>query len=259
MKITILGAGAFGVALGGALERCGHTVFYYDPKLEGADLGRALEVAEVLFMTAPSTVVGELVIKLPKHLPLVVATKGLLSGTIFDKFTNWAVLSGATYAKDVAEGHPVEVTVTDEWVAKLFDGGQMRFDYTDDKDGVLMCGALKNVYAIEAGRRGLDRGSAKWLDYIRMAAAEMEVLLQANGARAETVHKACGVADLELTCGPESRNYQYGRSLVDGGEFQAGQTVEGLATLERIHQGELVVPERGTEILRGLLTEVVPE
>ena len=83
MKIAILGAGAFGTALGGVLAEKGYDIDYYDPKLEQERLEDVVERAEVIVLAAPSKAVPHLLPHLPKNKPLIVATKGLLGDKMF--------------------------------------------------------------------------------------------------------------------------------------------------------------------------------
>lgn len=115
-----------------------------------------------------------------------------------------------------------------------------------------MCGALKNVYAILAGLRGLKRDTVEWLDYIASASAEMKSILELNGAAARTVDCYCGVSDLMLTCGYPSRNYEFGDKLRVDSAYRPEKTVEGVSALRRIRRGEIKVPEKAP-ILRELI------
>ena len=115
-----------------------------------------------------------------------------------------------------------------------------------------MCGSLKNVYAILAGLRRLKRESAEWREFVRQAKEEMELILEANGADANTVDLACGIGDLKLTCGLPSRNYEYGTILRDNPAYEPTNTVEGLSAIRRIARYEINVPGKAK-----LLKEVI--
>ena len=115
-----------------------------------------------------------------------------------------------------------------------------------------MCGALKNVYAILAGLKGLKRETPEWRAFISDAAHEMQLVLEANGAQPDTVGLVCGVGDLKLTCGNLSRNYEYGVLLKQNPDYQPTNTVEGLTTIKRIARREIIVPKKAL-----LLTEVL--
>ena len=251
MKITILGAGAFGKALGGILTDNGHEISYYDPKILEVQLDDALRGAEMMVLAVPSQAVPGLVSYLPKDVPMVVATKGLLDGHFFEAFKDWMVLSGPGFADDIKLKKQTYLTMTDRRVAEWFGAEYLHFDFTEDRLGVLMCGALKNVYAILAGLKGLERESEEWRTFITEVPEEMRALLSANGA---TVDLVCGKGDLELTCGLPSRNYEFGATIRDNPGYKPEKTVEGVTALARIREGEIKVPETAV-ILQGLIKE----
>ena len=151
-------------------------------------------------------------------------------------------MSGPGFAKDIKRHQPVKLTATDRRVVDWFGTEFMAFDFTSDRRGVMLCGALKNVYAILAGRLELEPGSAELENYLDEAKEEMKTILVANGCEAATADLSCGVGDLALTCTPSSRNYQFGRKLRDDPEAQPEETVEGVSALKRIERGEIVVP-----------------
>ena len=155
---------------------------------------------------------------------------------------------------DIKAKKRVRLTATDKRVAKLFEADSIQFDFTDDKLGVLMCGALKNVYAIRAGELGLKSNTKKKEEYIYSAVKEMAAILYENRAEPKTVRLACGMKDLTLTCGPNSRNYQFGQALRTRVKMDIRTTVEGLAAIHRIKQGEISVPE-SANILKTILEE----
>ena len=244
MKIAILGAGAFGTALGGILASKGYDIDYYDSKIARERLSDVLSGAKYIVLCVPSLAVPYVLPHLPKDVPLIVATKGILMDTCFDGFKDWMVLSGPGFADDIKARKKTLLTATDSRVVDLFNTNYIQFDFTDDRRGVLMCGALKNVYAILAGLKGLKRESAEWRDFVRKARDEMELILEVNGAEAETVDLSCGVGDLKLTCGLPSRNYEYGMILKDNPKYVPSNTVEGLSAVCRIVRHEINVPSK---------------
>lgn len=254
MKVAILGAGAYGTALGDVLARKGHVVDYYDVRIARGRLSTVLLGARTMVLCVPSGVASYLLPHLPKDMPLIVATKGFLSDELFQNFEDWMVLSGAGFADDIKKMHKTKLTATDARVAKLFRADYLDFDMTGDKKGVLMCGALKNVYAILAGILGLKRGTKKWEDFVGQCVDETRVMLKLNGAELETVNLACGEADLRLTCGRPSRNYMFGERVREGLETEVKVTVEGVATLNRIRRGAIKIPPMA-EYLKRIVME----
>ena len=251
MKIAILGAGAFGTALGGILANKGYDIDYYDSKVEREKLSDVLAGAKLIVLCVPSKAVPYLLPYLPKNKPMVIATKGILSDTAFADFKDYMVLSGPGFADDIKAKKQTYLTATDERVVELFGTDYVTFDRTTDRRGVLMCGALKNVYAILAGILDLKKGSAAWQKFIDEVLGEMRLVLSANGADAKTVDLVCGQGDLKLTCNLPSRNYEFGQILRKNPTAEPEKTVEGISALKRISRGEIIVPE-GAEKLRML-------
>ena len=243
LKIAILGAGAYGMALGGVLAENEHQISYYDPMKFNISLDDALKRADAMLLAVPSNAVIELIKLLPKTRPLIVATKGFLSKEIFNEFDELMIISGPGFAEDIAKHRPTKLTTTDMRVINWMSTDYLTFDITSDVDGVLMCGALKNVYAILAGMRKLVPGFPEWKDYLKIAAEEMCMILEANGASPKTVALACGVGDLAATCTPKSRNFQYGEALARGTQSVSNDTLEGVETLKRIRDGGLKIPD----------------
>ena len=207
--------------------------------MERERLGDVLSGAKVVILCVPSKVAPYVLPYLPREKFLIVATKGILSDKEFSEFRDWAVLSGPGFADDIKARKKTMFTVTDARVLEMFASDYVEFDATEDRRGVLMCGALKNVYAILAGLKGLERETAAWREFVREVAMEMQQILEFNGAEAKTVELACGVGDLKLTCGYPSRNYEYGDILRRQPDYEPTNTVEGLSAIRRIRRGEI--------------------
>lgn len=253
MKIAMIGAGAFGTALGGILANKGYDIDYYDSKIERESLSDVLNGAKYIVLALPSQAVPYVLPHIPKNIPLIVATKGILSAQTFEDFKDYMVLSGPGFADDIKAMKPTKLTMTDRRVEELFGTDYLSFDCTDDKNGVLMCGALKNVYAILAGILKLERDSKEWRHFIIAASDEMEKILAINGANPKTIDLVCGVKDLELTCGYPSRNYEFGDKLRKNPNYLPEKTVEGISALKRIKRGEIKLPDE-VSYLRDLIS-----
>lgn len=252
MKMAILGAGAFGTALGEILASKAYDIDYYDTYLERENLSAVLDGAKYMVLAVPSKSAPYLLPYLPKEKPLIVATKGFLDDHNFKDFEDYMVLSGPGFASDIKSGKETHLTATDKRVIDLFTTDFLTFDFTPDKKGVLMCGALKNIYALFAGYLGLKPGSNEHEQFLIEVAEEMKALLSANGALGETVDLACGVGDLRLTCDFPSRNYEFGTILKTNHKAQPEKTVEGLTALSKVKRGEIKIPETAV-ILRKLI------
>jgi glycerol-3-phosphate dehydrogenase (NAD(P)+) len=155
-----------------------------------------------------------------------------------------AVLSGPTFAHEVASGLPTAVTLAcaggeAQWqrLAPLIARPALRPYYSDDLVGAEIGGAVKNVLAIACGVvEGLQLGQNARAALIARGYAEMLRFGLARGARAETLSGLCGLGDLVLTCSStSSRNFSLGKALGEGksvAEALAGKTsvAEGAAT-----------------------------
>jgi len=150
------------------------------------------------------------------------------------------VLSGPSFALEVAQGLPVALTIassrlsTGEQVLAALHGQRCRVYTSDDLTGVEVGGALKNVMAIACGiSDGLGLGSNARAALITRGLAEIQRLAGALGGRPETVQGLTGLGDLVLTAtGPLSRNRQVGLAIGEGRTLEdilsGGMTAEGV-------------------------------
>jgi len=287
--ISVLGAGSWGTALALLLARNGHEarLWGHDPKhIEAlakdrrnlrylpdapfpdnlavtAELAEAARGDAILLIVVPSHAFRDL---LPKLRPLLGAapkiawaTKGLegRSGKLLHEVvaetlgpgTSAAVLSGPTFAGEVATDQPTAITVASPdrdfagELAGLLHNQHFRAYTTDDIIGVQLGGATKNVLAIAAGMAdGLGFGANARAALITRGLAEMMRLGLALGGRPETLMGLAGVGDLILTCTDnQSRNRRFGLGLGKGLPrdevvAQIGQEIEGVATAAVIHR-----------------------
>ena len=135
-----------------------------------------------------------------------------------------AVLSGPTFAREVADGLPAAVSLACEdarrgkTIVDALGAPAFRPYLTDDLIGVQIGGAVKNVIAIAAGiaiGRGLGDNARAAI--VARGFAELVRLAVAKGARMETLAGLAGLGDLVLTCtGDQSRNFSFGRAIGEG-------------------------------------------
>ena len=241
-KVAILGAGAYGTALGGVLAENGYDIDYYDPLKEKETLSKVVEGAEAIVLCVPSTTALRLLPHLPKDIFLIVATKGFLTEETFKDFEDWAVISGGGFADDIKRGKKLALTATDSRIRDMFETECLQIELTNDRKGVLICGALKNVYAILGGVGQVAEDFWSWNAYIDDVVKEMRKILKKNGANPKTVSLSCGMTDLAITCTPRSRNYRFGADLINDPYKEPDETVEGLDTLVRLQRGEIKLP-----------------
>jgi len=288
--ISVLGGGAWGTALALTAARAGRAVTLWEHNagnaehletkresrfLPGVTLDDAITVtrdlnaaanADAILLVVPAQVVRSVVTALAPALrqgmPLVACAKGIEHGT--HKFMSEiiaecageavpAILSGPSFAADVARGLPTAVTIaaTDETTATALayalGSGSFRPYHSTDVRGVELGGAAKNVLAIAAGIvAGRDLGASAMAALTTRGFAELTRFGRAYGARAETMMGLSGLGDLILTCStPQSRNFSYGVALGKG-EPPPGKLAEGVFTapvlLEMARERDVEMP-----------------
>jgi glycerol-3-phosphate dehydrogenase (NAD(P)+) len=304
-SVAVIGAGAWGTALAGVAARAGRDVVVYarqperaaeiaatraNPKLPGARLDANVEVtgdiaraaaADIILIATPAQNLRDAVAALAPHLaratPVVACAKGIERGT--HKFMTEviaetardampAILSGPSFALDVARGLPTAVTLAakDEALAaalvRALGSPTFRPYHTTDVRGVEIGGAAKNVLAIAAGIVvGRKFGASAQAALTTRGFSEMARLGRACGARSETLAGLSGLGDLILTCSsPQSRNFTLGIALGRGerpprdklaeGEFTAPVLVELAAS----QQVDMPVSQAVAAILSGATT-----
>jgi glycerol-3-phosphate dehydrogenase (NAD(P)+) len=304
-RIAVLGGGAWGTALAETAVRAGRTVtlWEHDPAnaeslatkresrfLPGYRIDDRVAVTRDLMPTArpdaillvvpaqaTRAVVKSLAPLIGDGTPIVICAKGIEHGT--HKFMTEivaecapnatpAILSGPSFAADVARGLPTAVTLatrdadTAKQLAHALGSATFRPYHSTDVRGVEIGGAAKNVLAIAAGTvagRGLGASAAAAL--ITRGFAELTRFGKAFGARPETLTGLSGLGDLVLTCSsPQSRNFSFGVDLAKGiapGKAGGGKLAEGALTapvlLEMAREQNVEMPI--TEAIAALLAE----
>ena len=285
MNIGVLGAGAWGTALAQMVASDGSAVLLWArggelaeeintrrtnaTYLPGAQLAAsiratddlsAMAALDTLLVVTPAQHMGTVLAAMPAHpRDLILCSKGIEagSGRLMNQVARdvapgsaIAVLSGPTFAHEVAAGLPAAATLA-------CGGGETQWDrisphvarpafrpyYSDDVTGAEIGGAVKNVLAIACGVvDGLGLGQNARAALIARGYAEMLRFGEAKGARAETLTGLCGLGDLVLTCSStSSRNFSLGKALGEGGDAAAlmadRRTVaEGAHTAPVLHE-----------------------
>jgi glycerol-3-phosphate dehydrogenase (NAD(P)+) len=279
--IGVIGAGAWGTALAQSAAQAGRSVkiWAYEPEvveaintahentvfLPGAPLNPAITASsdpsdlsdcDAFLMVAPAQHARGILKRFAPHIaqgaPVLLCAKGfereslaLMTDVLRETVPHAipAVLSGPSFAIDVAQGLPTAVTLacedrdTGEALMEAVGSQTFRPYWSGDLVGAEVGGSVKNVLAIAAGiveGRGLGKSAHAAL--IARGFAEMTRLGLALGAKRETLTGLCGLGDLVLTCSsPQSRNMSCGLALGQGQTLESvlgarKAVTEGVAT-----------------------------
>ncbi len=290
--IAVVGAGAWGIALAGVIARAGRAVVLAtrdragadalmrrreSPRLPGVRLDERVGVAplgaeigryDAILLAVPAqalrAAVRSVAPQLRRGTPVIACAKGIerqsrkfMTEVIAESARGAlpAILSGPSFAAEVARGLPVAVTLAarDEAavaaLARALGSPAFRLYHSTDTRGVEIGGAAKNVLAIAAGivaGRGLGASAAAAL--VTRGFAELFRFGHAFGAQPATLTGLSGLGDLILTCSStQSRNYSFGIALGKGiSPGAAGQTLaEGILTAPALID---MANERGIEM-----------
>ena len=289
-RFAVLGAGAWGSALANAAARAGRTVTLWardpnaaaaiaktreSPRLPGmkladgvsvtSDLQQAAGNTHAILLVVPAQQVRAVALALndvaPSGTPVIACAKGIERGT--DRFMTEviaecaqtalpAILSGPSFAADVARGLPTAVTLAAkdlglaEWLTQALGSGTFRPYHSTDVRGVEIGGAAKNVLAIAAGiATGRGLGASAVAALTTRGFAELFRFGRTFNAQPETLTGLSGLGDLVLTCSsPQSRNFSLGIALGKGEKLarrpsrQAGRRHLHRSGAGRIGQGQ---------------------
>jgi glycerol-3-phosphate dehydrogenase (NAD(P)+) len=277
-RIAVVGAGAWGSALAGVAVRAGRSVTLIardeelaatirtageSPFLPGVKLDPRIVVtadaaaaasADAVLLAVPAQVAREVAVSLAAAVrpgtPIIVCAKGIERGTraFMSEVTAAsiptavpAVLSGPSFATDVARGLPTAVTLAApdatiaEALVQALGTHTFRPYHSTDVRGVEIGGAAKNVLAIAAGiTAGRKLGASASAALTTRGFAELTRFGKAFGARPETLTGLSGLGDLILTCSTrQSRNFSFGVAIGEGAspaEAASGGLAEGAFT-----------------------------
>ncbi|STQ77778.1 NAD(P)H-dependent glycerol-3-phosphate dehydrogenase [Grimontia hollisae] len=288
VAMTVLGAGSYGTSLAISLARNGANVVLWghepehiaqldidraneaflpgvtfpDSLILSADLEQAIQASRDILVVVPSHVFGQVLSQVKPFLRddqrVCWATKGLEPETgrllqdvareQLGKNVPLAVLSGPTFAKELAAGMPTAISVASpdaEFLAdlqeKIHCTRTFRVYANSDFIGIQLGGAVKNVIAIGAGMSdGIGFGANARTALITRGLAELTRLGVALGAERETFMGMAGLGDLVLTCTDnQSRNRRFGLALGQGrgvneAQDDIGQVVEGYRNTKEV-------------------------
>jgi glycerol-3-phosphate dehydrogenase (NAD(P)+) len=260
-RFTVLGAGAWGSALANVAARAGRNVTLWardakaaaaiaakreSPRLPGMKLADGIVVtndiaqaaqADAILIAVPAQELRKVALMLddtaPSGTPVIACAKGIERGS--HRFMTEvivecaqtalpAILSGPSFAADVARGLPTAVTLAAkdlglaERLTQALGSGSFRPYHSTDVRGVEIGGAAKNVLAIAAGiATGRGLGASAVAALTTRGFAELFRFGRAFAARPETLTGLSGLGDLVLTCSSaQSRNFSFGIALGRG-------------------------------------------
>jgi len=288
-RIAVIGAGAWGTALANSVARAGRDVMLWardaaavaaiattreSPRLPGVRLDRRVAAtgaiadvahAHAILLAVPAQELRVAATAIAPHVgraaPVVACAKGIERGTrrfmteiIGETLPKApaAILSGPSFAIDVARGLPTAVTLAcaDESIAAALahalGAPTFRPYHTTDVRGVEIGGAAKNVLAIAAGIvQGRRLGASATAALVTRGFAELARFGRAYGARSETLTGLSGLGDVVLSCSsPQSRNFSYGVAL-GAGHAPEEKLAEGAFTASVLAE---MAREKGVEM-----------
>jgi len=283
VEIAVLGSGSWGTALSMHFGKNGFKVFQWCRESEIAEginqqrknplylsqftypetvkgtssVREAVKNAHIVFSVIPAQFTKNFWkenCEILKGKELICASKGIdihslktLSEVYFDIFKTletYSVLSGPTFAEEVAKGLPAAAVISNRkkekalHFAKLFSTPTFRLYASDDVKGVELGGALKNVIAIATGiADGMNIGNNARAAIITRGLHEIKKLGKTLGAKEETFYGLSGLGDLVLTCtGDLSRNRQFGLAIGrKEGSVENKYVVEGVHTVKAVY------------------------
>ena len=311
--VAVLGAGSWGTALAALIARHGHaaTLWGRDADVVAAiatrhenphylpgialpgtlrattDLAEAMAGADLVLVVVPSHAFAATLRALaplrPAGAGVAWATKGFEPGSgrflhevaadVLGDGVPLAVVTGPSFAKEVAQGLPTALTVQGDdpafvqQVAAVLHGPNFRAYTGDDMRGAELGGAMKNVLAVATGAAdGMNLGLNARTGLVTRGLNEMLRLNAAIGGRPETLMGLAGLGDLVLTCtGDLSRNRRLGLALGRGQSLEdavreIGQVVESVQTADEVmrlaerHGLELPIARNVRDVLHGDIT-----
>lgn len=287
MKITVLGAGAYGCALAQILSENKNEVTIWTPfeeevktlkeerqtpKLPNVtiynniqittDLKKALENSKLIVEAIPTAFLSSSIKEVKKYYkntPICIATKGIEQKTnlfVYDVVKNIlktdkiAVISGPSFAVDIAHNYPVGLTLacqdkeTIDLTFKALANNHFKLRKSHDIIGTELCGSVKNIIAIASGiLKGLNMPESTSAMLITESLHDIRALIKGLGGDGNTVLSYAGFGDLLLTAtSPKSRNYSFGLligskvSKEEIDNYIKNTTIEGLYTLKSISE-----------------------
>lgn len=289
MKVTILGTGAYGISLALMFNKNTKNITMWTKfidELEMLEKKRenkkvlpgikipenikftdnmkdAIKDSELIVIAIPAAfcddVFSELRHYIKKEQHICIATKGIEQDTclfitdVLEKYIkskNVAVISGPSFAVDIASNVPIGLTLatknskTEELLKTFLQNDMLKLRHTKDIIGTEICGSIKNVIAIAAGiLEGMNMPESTRAMFITESLHDIKELIKALGGDGKTILSFAGFGDLLLTCtSTKSRNFRLGlmigqnKNRKEIQDYIDNTTIEGLYTLKSIHK-----------------------
>ena len=289
MKIGVIGLGAYSLAISLMLNKNDNDITIWseaEDKIETikrkgqidyilpdikipsslkftTDLEIATKDKDIIFIIVAAQYVGNISRSIKDYITedtiICIGTKGIEQDSckFIDKVVlkeiktkNLAVISGPTFAIDLAKGEPAAISLAShskkalETIPKVLATDNLKIRTTEDVIGLEICGSIKNVIAIAAGIiDGLGYGETTQAFLITEALHDIKSLIKELGGEKNTILSYAGIGDLLLTCtSTKSRNFTYGTLLGQKAPYKEieryliDNTVEGYYTLKSIYK-----------------------
>lgn len=289
MKVTVLGTGAYGIALSLMFNKNVNDIVLWTKfeeekkeieKKRGnekvlpniripdnikitTDFDLAIKDANLIVIAVPAAFVDDmghlLKGKLKDNQHICIASKGIERDTcsfVHDILLrnvdtkNLAVISGPSFAIDIANTHPVGLSLatsnieTEKLLKETLQNDSLKLRTTNDIIGVEICGSIKNVIAIAAGMlSGMNYSESTQAMFVTESLHDIKALIDALGGDKKTILSFAGVGDLLLTAtSTKSRNFKLGYLIGSNTpkeeleEYMMNTTIEGLYTLKSIYK-----------------------
>jgi glycerol-3-phosphate dehydrogenase (NAD(P)+) len=276
MNVTVIGSGAFGFSIALMLNKNGNKVTVWcssedkvqkirENKIEiipgikipkeikfTASYEEAVKNAKIIYLIPSAKYIADVCqgIKMfaPSSAVYVIGSKGIEQGScefvheVFKKnikTKNYAVISGPSFAIDVANNEPIGFSLaahnkkTEKLVIKSLASDTIKLRPSKDMIGTELCGSIKNVIAVAAGiLNGLGYNESTRAFLIVESMHDIKELIKGLGGKKKTILSFAGIGDLLLTCtSTKSRNYSYGvllgkKDFVAAKEYLDNNTVD---------------------------------
>lgn len=289
MKIALIGTGAYGLAIAMALNKKNKNIIMWTeseeryqkylkdgcikdiiPDIEvpkniklTTSYKEAVKNADVVFITSVASFVGSICKEIKPYITkktvICIASKGIennscsfLSDIAHNelKTKNIAVISGPSFAIDMATNNPVGLSIASyskkaiKTIKNVLENDTLKLRGTNDLIGIQICGSIKNIIAVAAGMlAGMKYPESTQSFLITEALNDIKNLIAALGGNPKTINSFAGVGDLLLTCtSTKSRNYSFGYIIGSGAtkeeidKYLKENTVEGYYTLKSIYK-----------------------